>query len=60
MLAYGTMVERALDAAEMLKADGIDAAVYNFHTIKPLDEETVQACAERYPVIFTAEEHSLR
>ena len=46
-------------AAEMLKADGIDAAVYNFHTIKPLDVETICKCAEQYDQIFTVEEHSV-
>ena len=59
IFAYGTMVERALDAADMLSRDGIDAAVYNFHTIKPLDVETICRCAEQYRQIFTAEEHSV-
>lgn len=59
IFAYGTMVERALDAADMLSRDGIDAAVYNFHTIKPLDTETICRCAEQYRQIFTAEEHSV-
>ncbi|MBQ9063402.1 MAG: transketolase family protein [Eubacterium sp.] len=59
IFAYGTMVERALDAAEMLKAEGIDAAVYNFHTIKPLDVETINECAAKYQQIFTVEEHSV-
>ena len=59
IFAYGTMVERALDAAEMLKAEGIDAAVYNFHTIKPLDTDTINECAAKYQQIFTVEEHSV-
>ena len=59
IFAYGTMVERALDAAEMLKAEGIDAAVYNFHTIKPLDVDTINECAAKYQQIFTVEEHSV-
>ena len=39
IIASGITVSSALDAAEMLTADGINAEVINIHTIKPLDEE---------------------
>lgn len=55
----GIMVERALDAAEILLTQGIDIAVYNVHTIKPIDVAVVRACTARYERILTLEEHSV-
>ena len=47
IIATGIMVAMALEARELLKADGIDARVINIHTIKPLDRELVlKAAAE--------------
>ena len=37
IIANGLCVAPALEAAEKLAADGIDAKVINIHTIKPLD-----------------------
>ena len=45
IIASGITVSSALEAAEMLAADGISAEVINIHTIKPLDEELVLASA---------------
>ena len=59
IIATGLMVERALNAAEQLKSDGIDARVINIHTIKPLDEEIVIKAAEETGAIVVAEEHSV-
>ena len=59
LIATGLMVERALAAAELLKADGIDARVINIHTIKPLDEEIVLCAAKETGAIVVAEEHSV-
>ena len=59
VLTYGLMVDCALEAAERLAAEGIDLAVWNFHTIKPLDEEVIRACAAQYDRIVTLEEHSV-
>lgn len=59
IFASGLMVEKALAAAERLAVDGIEAAVVNVHTIKPLDEETVCDLAERCGAIVTAENHSV-
>jgi len=53
------MVERALQAAELLKAEGIDAAVINMASIKPLDNELVQKYAAQCGAIVTTEEHSV-
>ena len=57
--ANGYMVDLALQARELLKADGIDAAVLNIHTIKPLDRELVCSYAAKTGAIVTAEEHNI-
>jgi transketolase len=59
IIAYGIMVSEALEAAEILKNEGIDAAVINMHTIKPLDEEAVLKVAKETGAIITAENHSI-
>ena len=46
IIATGLCVNSALEAAEKLAADGIQAKVVNIHTIKPLDEELVVAAAK--------------
>ena len=57
--ATGLCVSSALDAAEKLAADGINAEVINFHTIKPLDKELLIASAKKTGKVVTAEEHSV-
>ena len=57
--ACGVCVASALEAAEMLASDGIDAEVINFHTIKPLDKDTLVASASKTGRVFTVEEHSV-
>ena len=59
IIANGYMVHLAVEAAEMLKAEGIDAEVINIHTVKPLDEELVIASAKKTGAVVTAEEHSV-
>ena len=57
--ANGYMVDIALQARELLKDDGIDAAVLNIHTIKPLDNELILSYANKTGAIVTAEEHNI-
>ena len=59
IVATGYMVHLAVEAAELLKAEGIDAGVINIHTIKPLDTELILAAAKESGAIVTAEEHSV-
>lgn len=59
IIACGLMVAEALEAAEALAADGIDAEIINMHTIKPLDERLVVASAKKTGRVVTAEEHSI-
>lgn len=59
IIATGLCVNSALEAAEMLAKDGINAKVINIHTIKPLDEELVVAAAKATGKVVTVEEHSV-
>ena len=59
IVATGLMVAEALEAAEMLKNDGIDARVINIHTIKPIDQDILVKAAKETGAIVTAEEHSV-
>ncbi|MBQ2218046.1 MAG: transketolase family protein [Firmicutes bacterium] len=59
ILATGIMVNEALQAANMLAAEGIECRVVDVHTIKPLDREEVIAAAKDCGCIVTAEEHSV-
>ncbi len=59
IFACGIMVAQALEAAELLAAEGVSAAVVNVHTIKPLDEECVLRMANACGAVVTAEEHSV-
>jgi transketolase len=59
IVATGIGVDAALGAAEILKADGIDAEVINICTIKPLDEDLIVASAKKTGKVVTVEEHSV-
>ena len=59
IVATGYMVHLALEAADMLKNDGIDAGVINIHTVKPLDAELITDAARKTGAIVTAEEHNV-
>lgn len=59
IIAAGTLVSRALEAADLLAADGIAARVVNMATIKPIDREEILAAADETRGIVTAEEHTV-
>ena len=56
IIATGTEVSYALETAEMLKNDGVDARVINIHTIKPIDKDIIIKAAKETGKIFTVEE----
>jgi len=58
IIAIGIMVSIALDAAEILKKEGINARVINMSTIKPIDKVTIINAAKETGAIVIAEEHS--
>ena len=59
IFANGVCVAEAMGAADMLAADGINAAVVNVHTVKPIDKDTILEFAKKTGRVFTAEEHSV-
>ena len=59
IIANGLCVASAIEAADMLAKDGIDAEIVNICTIKPLDEELVVKTASKTGKVVTAEEHSI-
>ena len=59
IFANGVCVAEALGAAEKLAADGINAAVVNVHTVKPIDQDTILEFAKKTNRVFTVEEHSV-
>jgi transketolase len=59
IFATGHMVWKALDAAEALAKNRVEAKVVNVSTIKPLDEEAVRAAASEATLLVSVEEHSI-
>ena len=59
IIAAGLPLASAMEAAEKLAAEGIEARVIDMHTIKPLDEEAVLRAAKEIGKIVTVEEHSI-
>ena len=59
IIAAGLEVVEAMDAAELLSKEGIEARVIDMHTIKPLDRELILRCANETGAIVTAENHNV-
>ena len=59
IIANGDTVRLALQAAEQLASQGIEARVLDMHTIKPLDTEAVMDCIESIGRIVTVEDHNI-
>ena len=59
IVATGLMVNEALDAAKLLKNEGISARVVDMATIKPIDREILIDSAKKTGAIVTAEEHNV-
>jgi len=58
-ITTGTMSKMALDAAESLAGQGLDAAVLHVPTLKPLDTPGLHAYLAQFPTVLTLEEHSI-
>ena len=59
VIATGLLVERAIAAVELLKSEGISAALINMATIKPIDRDIILDAAGKTGCIVTAEEHNV-
>jgi transketolase len=59
LVGMGIMVGRCIEAAEVLRREGIDARIIEIHTLKPIDEGLIVQAAQETGAIVTAEEHSI-
>ena len=59
IIANGDTVRLAVEAAEVLAAEGIEARVVDMHTIKPLDKACVESCVNEIGKIITVEDHNV-
>ncbi len=59
IVTTGIMTAMALEAADILGSEGIQAGVLHIHTIKPIDRSAIQQFAEKTGCFVTAEEHSI-
>lgn len=59
VVVCGPLVYEALVAGNELKKDGINIAVINSHTIKPIDKKTIVAYAKKAGAVVTVEEHQV-
>jgi 1-deoxy-D-xylulose-5-phosphate synthase len=57
VLAYGHMVQTALQAAALLEQSGVSIEVVNARFCKPLDEQGVLALCDRHDLVVTLEDH---
>lgn len=60
IIACGIMVASALDAAEILADEEVEARILDLHSIRPLDREAISAAAKETGAIVVAEEHLLQ
>ncbi len=58
IISIGGMVWKALEAAEILAGEGIQAAVINMYSLKPIDREAIIKAASETKCIITAEDHN--
>ena len=59
IIATGLLVERAIAAVELLKAEGISASLINMATIKPIDRDIILDAVKTTGCLVTAEEHNV-
>ncbi len=59
VIATGSMVHPSIEAADLLRSEGVSVGVVDMHTVKPLDVAAVEASARRSRVLLTVEEHNI-
>ncbi|RGO28401.1 transketolase family protein [Dorea sp. OM02-2LB] len=60
IVTTGTILSKAVEAAEILEKEGIHVTLVDMHTVKPIDEELIEECAKETGAFVTVEEHSLQ
>lgn len=59
IFSTGDILDEVMNANDMLKKQNITLAIYSFPTVKPIDQETIQQCANHYKYIVTIEENNI-
>ncbi|WML46677.1 transketolase C-terminal domain-containing protein [Neobacillus sp. PS3-34] len=59
IFSTGAIFDEAIKASEILNKEGIKPALYTFPTVKPIDRETIEECADNFELIVTIEEHNI-
>lgn len=59
LVACGVQVARALEAADLMSEQGVSARVVNMSTLKPIDRDLLQKCAQETGCFVTAEDHNI-
>ena len=59
VFAIGILVHKALEAAELLRDEGIDLQVVDLLSVKPIDAALIEACARKTGAVVCAEEHQI-
>lgn len=59
IIATGLMVAESMQAADLLRTEGMDVAIYNMHTIKPIDKSGLDRIFAEFDLIVTVEEHNI-
>ena len=59
LFSTGAILREAMTACNKLEKAGIGIEQYSFPTVKPIDKDVIQACADKYDYIFTVEEHNI-
>lgn len=59
LLTTGGILRDVVEAAQLLKLQGVDASVVSMHSIKPLDKDAIIVAAKETGGIVTVEEHNI-
>jgi transketolase len=59
VLAIGNLVAASLEAADLLRADGIELGVVDMYSIAPIDRDAIRRVAKAHGVVISAEEHNV-
>jgi transketolase len=58
LVSAGPLLANCLEAAEILSKEGLDVAVANLHTVKPIDTQGLARLAEKTGLLVVVEEHT--
>lgn len=59
IFSAGAIFDQVKEARKLLEKENIFCALYTFPTVKPIDRETIENCAEKFDYIVTVEEHNV-